>query len=929
VTTAGSLDIRIRINAEELTRGLQRASAQVASATKRMGEQFTRLGQDMARLGGDFTAKLTAPIGILGTVMVKTAGDFEAAMINLRVLAAEGGATAAQLASLEEVARRLGSTTQFSASQVADAMYQMVQGGLSAAEAVEGVSSALDLAGASGMGIADSANLLAKVMGSQRMGAEELTHAVDVLTKASLDSQTDLQSLGEAFKQAGPITKTAGVEFETATAILAEMSRAGYESSRAGNALKRAMSQLAGAAKPGETAGNATGRALRKLGVEAKDAEGNIRPLVDILDDMVAAGADLGDFTTAFDTFAAGPMIDLSTRTDAIRQMTETLNSVEGVARKVNAAKMTGFNGQLEQMSGAFQELAIAIGQSGVLASLTQFVSNVAKWLEGLSKTNPQLLAMAAAAAGLAAAIGPLLIAMGAVVWSIGQLATAAGVVMGVLAGPAGLVALLGVALVAALGLASTRTVEHHAALLKLGQLQSRLVGLSTEYVTASEDRAEAIRKERDEVLNLMEAEIARARQAVAKEMANPWNHPRSGKPRAVQQAEADIAAQEEALRKLRKDWARAEMERQKTQAAPVAPAIAGGGPALNTSGYTEETLDARKALADQVRELEALAAAGQVSAEAMERLRIEQDILASGWQGSKAELAAYVDRIVEANSVLDAAQGLERELARMGEARIAYADAIEDRRALIAAMAEGEEAYEREIIRQQLVADGLGDVNRRLEEQIALRKQEKDAADDAAFWSDMANAPIDAIKSGLARGETGLKDVIADFGDRLRMVLLEELVFDPLDELARQMAVGLKKAFGDAMKGMNTGGTGPGGFWGGVIQAVGSLFAPRAIGGPTLSGQPYLVGEKGPELFIPSGTGTVEPLRNLGGGRGGTSMTFSPVLNFNGGEVSRADLDAALAQAQAQFAASFNPMFDQRLADRRRHGESFSPRTR
>ena len=40
-----------------------------------------------------------------------------------------------------------------------------------------------------------------------------------------------------------------------------------------------------------------------------------------------------------------------------------------------------------------------------------------------------------------------------------------------------------------------------------------------------------------------------------------------------------------------------------------------------------------------------------------------------------------------------------------------------------------------------------------------------------------------------------------------------------------------------------------------------------RATGGPVTAGRPYLVGERGPELFVPQGYGRVEP-RSGGGGR-------------------------------------------------------------
>lgn len=60
--------------------------------------------------------------------------------------------------------------------------------------------------------------------------------------------------------------------------------------------------------------------------------------------------------------------------------------------------------------------------------------------------------------------------------------------------------------------------------------------------------------------------------------------------------------------------------------------------------------------------------------------------------------------------------------------------------------------------------------------------------------------------------------------------------------------------------------GGGGGGKGGGLIGTIGGLLggligAPgKAIGGPVSPGRPYLVGERGPELFVPTTSGRIEP---------------------------------------------------------------------
>ena len=48
------------------------------------------------------------------------------------------------------------------------------------------------------------------------------------------------------------------------------------------------------------------------------------------------------------------------------------------------------------------------------------------------------------------------------------------------------------------------------------------------------------------------------------------------------------------------------------------------------------------------------------------------------------------------------------------------------------------------------------------------------------------------------------------------------------------------------------------------------TLVAGRANGGPVKSGSPYMVGERGPELFVPRSSGRIVPNGRFGGGGGG-----------------------------------------------------------
>ena len=91
----------------------------------------------------------------------------------------------------------------------------------------------------------------------------------------------------------------------------------------------------------------------------------------------------------------------------------------------------------------------------------------------------------------------------------------------------------------------------------------------------------------------------------------------------------------------------------------------------------------------------------------------------------------------------------------------------------------------------------------------------------------------------------------------------------------------------------------------GGVIKAA---FGARAMGGPVSSGSPYVVGEKGPELFVPHASGTIVPNNKMGSSGGGGSGGVTVNYNIAAG-VSRAELVPILDQERRRLKAEIPDM--------------------
>jgi len=123
----------------------------------------------------------------------------------------------------------------------------------------------------------DTAMVIMKTFG---YSADELTIALDKMTKAQKMSMTTMDELQEAFSYAAPAAVALGVSIDDLLATLDIFADAGIRGSQAGTALRRIMMNLAAGDEK-------TLSILKELNIEVYDAQGRFRGLSDILIDLI------------------------------------------------------------------------------------------------------------------------------------------------------------------------------------------------------------------------------------------------------------------------------------------------------------------------------------------------------------------------------------------------------------------------------------------------------------------------------------------------------------------------------------------------------------------------------------------------------------------------------------------------------------------
>jgi TP901 family phage tail tape measure protein len=330
-------------------------------------------------------ALLGLGVGLAIRKIVTVFGGFQREMNLVRVLTS---ATAEEFENLTEQAKTLGITTQFSAQQAAEGMSFLAKAGLDANEVMSALPDTLTLAAASSITLAESADIVTGILAGLEIPMSELKFSTDVLVQAFTSAKTDVRELGQAFKFVGPIAVAAGLTFIETTAALQVLAQGGIAASMAGTTLRRAIGSLLNPSKEAQ-------KILDSIGASVKTADGQLRPLAEILDQLGPIANDAGAILKVFGQRAGSGMAVLLRKGSAsLLKFSDDLENSAGRAAEVAAARMQGLTGVIIKMRSAIAGAVIEIGDQlaptliNAAEAIALFGRNTAIAFQGISETS-------------------------------------------------------------------------------------------------------------------------------------------------------------------------------------------------------------------------------------------------------------------------------------------------------------------------------------------------------------------------------------------------------------------------------------------------------------------------------------------------------------------------------------------------------------
>lgn len=385
---------------DEVNGKLKSGSAQIEEYAKKI-ENF---GSKTKEVGGSLNKNITAPIAAAGTAAYAAWMSVDEAYDNIAV---GTGTTGDALSKLQESFDNVFAKAPFDAMDISNSLADLnTRFGFTGKVLEDASEKFLRFASVNKTDVSNAVALVSRAMGDAGIPAEEYTSVLDALTTASQASGISIDALTGNITKYGAPMRALGYTTEESIAIFASWEKAGVNTEIAFSGMKKAISNFS---------------------AEGKDAKVEFKKTLE----EIAKCPDIASATTkAIEVFGtkAGP--DLA---DAIKggrfEFEEMLKLVESSSGQLDASFEATMD-PADKAKVALNNLTLAGAALGdviqsalgpVFESLADILKDFTEWFKNL---NPEIRQTIVFVGGIIAAVGPLLVLIGALA---GPISTALG----------------------------------------------------------------------------------------------------------------------------------------------------------------------------------------------------------------------------------------------------------------------------------------------------------------------------------------------------------------------------------------------------------------------------------------------------------------------------------------------------------------------
>lgn len=368
-TKIGGILAELKLSSTKFSKGINTASKKMNRFKRGVGG----VGKSLIALAG------IGGLGLLATKVVSTFATFEQSLANVKAVLRTTGD---EMVKLTAKATELGSKTAFSASQAAEAMEFLGRAGFTTGQIIEAIEPTLNLAAAGSIELAEAADIASNVLSGFGKDASELSKVVDVMAAVTSKSNTDIRQLGDALKFVAPVARGFKVSVEESAAAVGILSNAGLQATLAGTGLRKILTIL----------GNPTEVLKDKMQGLTVETDG----LIPVLNQLRRSGITTSESMQLFGD-RAGPAFNVLVNATAdVEKLNKALLTAGGTAKEMAETKMDTLQGSFLRLKSATEGFINALGDSGLgkalrgtvdlFVELLQDVNEVQRIFKELSK---------------------------------------------------------------------------------------------------------------------------------------------------------------------------------------------------------------------------------------------------------------------------------------------------------------------------------------------------------------------------------------------------------------------------------------------------------------------------------------------------------------------------------------------------------------
>lgn len=231
--------------------------------------------QSLANVG-KFMAVAGAGVTAIGIKSVKSFGDFQSSLNKAAVIA---GGTSKDIQGLADVANHMGAVLPLSAKDAADAMVAMARDGASISTIKKEFPAIAEAATAAGADLQTTASVVQQSMNIWGDSLKSPQRAAAILTQTANLSNASIEDMQQALATIGGTASNAGIDMATTSTAIGLLTNKGFSAAQASQDLNHALLLMQAPSKMGKAV-------MEDLGVSMTDAQGNMKPLPTILNEL-------------------------------------------------------------------------------------------------------------------------------------------------------------------------------------------------------------------------------------------------------------------------------------------------------------------------------------------------------------------------------------------------------------------------------------------------------------------------------------------------------------------------------------------------------------------------------------------------------------------------------------------------------------------